>query len=542
MKKKLLGFAVHGTVSLAVVAALMAPAYLFQWFSDTPVTWYREKYVWMFWGFGVALAGCPRFRIAAAVLGLLGILELTQFGSLAFSGEYITPFSIGLMVDEYLEVAETAAAHSLHFLFVPLIVVLPYALCLLALRTASNWCFKSRWFIFVAIVFLLFPLVRIKTHSDRADIVNFFPTAVNPTLVNTLNSYSLWLGVLLPERMFGSDGDKAFQAYDIRETGTPPPVTVVLIMGESLTPNHMSLFGYKRPTTPFLDSLVANPAFVYGKGFAAANATRSSLPMFYTVQYHPLDENGMRRQDANLFRLAKRHGFATFYLSAQNSNCLNGVNIGSIDRMIALENRPELFDARKDEGLLQLLREIRPAARNFIVIHQRNVHLPYQANTEHRPDLQKYPVRGIEYKQANINAYDNAVHYVDYLYREAIREVEGMTIGPVYFFITSDHGEELGENGHWGHDQLNLDSPSVPLMFYGRGVDPKFIGELKEKPLSTHYEMGKKIAEVLGFEIHNPGEEEGVVYVNGVSSFGRSGYLRFRKDSQGRPEDLRIVH
>lgn len=542
MKGNLFRLAVHGTVSLAVVAALMAPAYLFQCFSDNPVTWYREKYVWMFWGFGVALAGCPRLRIAAAVLGLLGILELTQFGSLAFSGEYITPFSIGLMVDEYLEVAETAAAHSLHFLFVPLIVVLPYALCLLALRTTSNRCFKSGWFIPVVIVFLLFPLVRIKTHSDRADIVNFFPTAVNPTLVNTLNSYSLWLGVLLPERILGTGAKRTFKAYEIRETGTPPPVTVVLIMGESLTPNHMSLFGYKRPTTPFLDSLAGNPAFVHGQGFSAANATRSSLPMFYTVQYHPLDENSLHRQDANLFRLAKKHGFATYYLSAQNSNCLNGVNIGSIDRMIALENRPDLFAAHKDEGLLHLLREIRPAERNFIVIHQRNIHLPYQANTEHRLDLQKYPVRGVEYKQANINAYDNAVYYADYLYREVIKEVEEMTDGPVYFFITSDHGEELGENGHWGHDQLNLDSPSVPLMFYGIGVKPKFVRELQEHPLSTHYEMGKKIAEVLGFEIHNPEEEDGVVYVNGVSSFGRSGYLRFRRGHGGGPEDLRIFH
>ena len=45
--------------------------------------------------------------------------------------------------------------------------------------------------------------------------------------------------------------------------------------------------------------------------------------------------------------------------------------------------------------------------------------------------------------------------------------------GPIYFFITSDHGEELGENGHWGHDQLNLDSPSVPIIFYGVGVDAR---------------------------------------------------------------------
>ncbi len=541
IRGNLIRLTVHGVVALTVVVALMAPAYFFPWFSDAPLTWFRGKYFYMFLAFGVALAGCPRFGIAAGVLGMLGLLELTQFGSLAFTGEYITPFAIGLMFVESLEVVETTLAHSLHFFYVPAIIVLPYGLCLLVMWRTRALRFKSRWFIPLVILFLLFPLVRMKTHSERADIVNFFPTANNPTLINTLNSYSLYFGVLLPERLLGTRERKQFPAYDIRESNIQPgPMTVLLIMGESLTPKHMSLFGYARPTTPFLDSLAGNPAFVYGKGFSAANATRSSLPMFYTVQYHPLDENNLQRQDANLFQLAKKHGFATSYLSAQNSNCLNGLNIGSIDRMITSETRPELFESQRDEGLLELLRESSPAERNFIVVHQRNIHLPYRTNIEHRPALQKYPVDGLEFKQANINAYDNAVHYADYLYQEVVREVNEMTEGPVYYFITSDHGEELGENGHWGHDQLNLDSPAVPIMFYGRGGDPEFIREMREKPPSTHYEMGKKIAELLGYEIHNPGEEDGIVYVNGVASFGRSGYLRFHKGERGRPEDLQV--
>lgn len=542
MKNILIRLAVNISVGLVVTLALLIPAYLFHWFSETPLVWFRAKYFWMFWVFGTALAGCPRFVMVAAVLSFLGILEMTQFGSLAFSGEYITPFSIGLMFVEFLEVIETAVAHGLHFFFVPLVVIVPYVISILILRLSWNRQYKSRWFLVLVIAFLLFPLVRIKTHTDRADIVNFFPTAGNLTLINTLNSYSLWAGVLLPERLLGTRDIMKFAAYSLREKqNPPPPMTIVLIMGESLSPSHMSLFGYNRPTTPFLDSLAGDEAFVYRKGFSAANATRSSLPMFYTVQYHPLDENGMQRQGANLFRLAKKHGFGTYYLSAQNSNCLNGVNISAIDRMITTEVRPELFEKQKDEGLLELLREVKPAERKFIVVHQRNVHLPYKTNTEHRPQYQKYPTGDdLEFSTANINAYDNAVGYVDFLYQEVIRVVREKNKGPIYFFITSDHGEELGENGHWGHDQLNLDSPSVPIIFYGIGVDGRFISGLREKPLFTHYEMGKKIAEVLGYEIHNPNEEEGVVYVNGVASFGRSGYLRFRRGEEDRPVDLQI--
>lgn len=542
LKNILLKIAVQALCALAVVIALLIPGYLFGLFTDTPLTWFREKYFWMFWGFGLALAGCRSFRFVVAVLALLGILELTQFGSLAFSHEYITPFSIGLMMVEFLDVAQTTAANSAHFLYVPFIVLFPYALCLLVLYRNRNLCLKGKWPVYIVIIFLLFPLIRIKTHSDRADIINFFPTAANPTLVNSLNSYSLYFGVLLPERLLGDRSGKAFPPYDIRETDIPSsPVTIVLVMGESLTPNHMSLFGYKRPTTPILESLSKNPSFVSGRGYSAANATRSSLPMFYTLQYHPLDEERLRRQDTNLFLLAKRHGFSTYYLSAQNSNCLNGVNLSSIDSMITYDTRTDLFDREKDEGLLQLIREIKPGGKKFIVVHQRNVHLPYTTNTEHRPDFQKYPTANLEFAEASINAYDNAVLYADYLYGEVIKEVRRKTEGPLYIFFTSDHGEELGEDGHWAHDQLDLISPAVPIMFYGEGVADTFIGELRDKPLITHYELGKKIAAVLGYEIRNPGEEDDIVYVNGVASLGRSGYLRFRRGAGGRPEDLQVI-
>jgi glucan phosphoethanolaminetransferase (alkaline phosphatase superfamily) len=527
---------------LAVVAALLLPGYLFGLLSGTSLTWFREKYFWMFWGFGLALAGCRSSRFVAAVLVLLGGLELTQFGSLAFSHEYITPFSIGLMLVEFLEVAETAAANSMHFLYVPFVVLLPYALCFFGLYWTRHLRFRGNWPIFVVIAFLFFPLIRIKTHADRADIINFFPTAVNPSLVNSLNSYSLYFGVLFPEKLLGDRPEKVFPPYEIRESDIPSaPATVVLVMGESLTPNHMSLFGYTRQTTPVLESLSKNPSFVANRGYSAANATRSSLPMFYTLQYHPLDEERLRRQDSNLFLLAKRHGFSTYYLSAQNSNCLNGVNLSSIDTMVTYDTRSDLFDREKDEGLLQLIREIKPGGKKFIVVHQRNVHLPYATNTEHRPEFQRYPTTNLTFAEASINAYDNAVLYADYLYGEVIKEVRKKTEGPLYIFFTSDHGEELGENGHWAHDQLDLISPTVPIMFYGEGVADRFIRELRDKPLATHYELGKKIAAVLGYAIGNPGEEENIVYVNGVASLGRSGYLRFRRGEGGKPEDLQII-
>ncbi len=529
-------------LGLVVALTLFLPGLLFNMFAENPLTWFEGKYLWMFWAFGIVLCACPSFRLSAAVLTGLAILELTQFASLAFTHEYITPFAIGLMLIEYLDVAESTVANSVHFLYVPLVVLLPYLLCLEILRRTWTFSFKSRWFVIFVIAFLAFPLVRIKTHTDRDDIVNFFPTATNPTLVNTLNSYSLYFGVLLPESLFGGTVRAEFPEYEIRETDIPPsPLTIVLVMGESLTPNHMSLYGYGRKTTPFLEELAGDPGFVHRKGYSAASATRAALPMFYTLQYHPLDENRLRRQDSNLFRLAKQHGFRTWYLSAQNSNCLNGVDLDPIDVMITADTRPELFEREKDEGLLQLVREVPSGGKNFIVVHQRNVHLPYQANIEHRPAFQRFPTEELPFEDSTINAYDNAVLYADFLYQQLLQELRQKTDGPLYVLFTSDHGEKLGENGHWGHDRLDLVSAVVPIMFYARGGDGRYLREMRDKPPATHYQLGKMIARMLGYDIRNPAEEDGIVYVNGVASLGRSGYMRFRVTDNGERRDLRVI-
>ena len=542
MKNVLRRSAVQILLGLVVALTLFLPGLLFNMFAENQLTWFEGKYLWMFWAFGIVLCACPSFRLSAAVLTGLAILELTQFASLAFTHEYITPFAIGLMLIEYLDVVESTVANSVHFLYVPLVVLLPYLLCLEILRRTWTFSFKSRWFVIFVIAFLVFPLVRIKTDTDRDDIVNFFPTASNPTLVNTLNSYSLYFGVLLPESLFGGTVRAEFPEYEIRETDIPPsPLTIVLVMGESLTPNHMSLYGYGRKTTPFLEELAGDPGFVHRKGYSAAGATRAALPMFYTLQYHPLDENRLRRQDSNLFRLAKQHGFRTWYLSAQNSNCLNGVDLDPIDVMITAETRPELFEREKDEGLLQLVREVPSGGKNFIVVHQRNVHLPYQANIEHRPAFQRFPTEELPFEDSTINAYDNAVLYADYLYQQLLQELRQKTDGPLYVFFTSDHGEKLGENGHWGHDRLDLVSAVVPIMFYARGGDGRYLREMREHPPATHYQLGKMIARMLGYDIRNPAEENGIVYVNGVASLGRSGYMRFRVTDNGERRDLRVI-
>lgn len=270
---------------MAVSMMLLAPGYLFRFVGDKPIFWFSFKYLWIFSAFGAVLAACRSFKGIAFTFIFLGLLELTQF-------------------------------KARHIFYVPLVVLAPYALGVFILWKSRHYRFKMKWASVLVIIFLIFPAARIKLHTDRSDIVNFFATPADPSLVNTLNTYAVLAAVILPERLLYTPA-RTFEPYVIKtDPDTASPKTIVLVMGESMTPNHMSLFGYDRSNTPFLNTLAEDPNFVFKKGFSAATSTRSTLPMFYTVQNNPANIANMAHQEANLFHLAKQQGFRTIYISA----------------------------------------------------------------------------------------------------------------------------------------------------------------------------------------------------------------------------------
>jgi glucan phosphoethanolaminetransferase (alkaline phosphatase superfamily) len=532
----------HVLLASAISLALLVPGYFFQFFSDFKFVWFTPKYFWIFFAFGAVLSFCRSFKFVAVVWVGLALLELTQFGCLAYFGEFLTPYAVRFMFLELAEVGESVTASFFQLYYAPLVVLLPYAACLALIKMTWRYQAKIKLFPILVILFLLFPGIRIKTHSDRKDILKFFPALSRPSLVNTLNAYYVWLAVLVPKSLFGDTGEE-FEPYRIAKTEPlQDPLTVVIVMGESFTWHRMSLFGYHRQTTPLLDAMQKDPNFIFKKSLSAANATRSTFPMFFTIQYNPRNRNVIRDQQTNLFRLAKEQGFKTFYISAQKLNCLNGIRMVNIDYIAAYENEKALFDRYKDEGLLKLVDKLDLGQRNFIVLHQRSAHAPYETNYVFRKEFGKYPLEGLAHKETIKNAYDNAVLYNDFIITEIIQAFKRLNRGATYVFVTSDHGEEFGEAGRYGHDNLAIEAADVPLLCYAVNGDRQFIDRLRALKRPTHYELGLLLAELMGYKITNPNQEPGYYYINGVASYGESGYLKFKKTAEGEVTDVKVFH
>ncbi|WP_027358427.1 phosphoethanolamine transferase [Desulforegula conservatrix] len=533
---------IHTITALVVAFCLMLPGLLFKYFAATNTIWFNVKYFWIFFAFGLVLSGCRSFGFIASVLAVLGVLEITQYGSLAYFGDFINPFWVQQMFIEAIDVGQEVFASAGRFYFVPIIVLIPYLCAGFVLYFTRSLRFRIPFMALVVVLILVFPGIRMKLHSDSKDIFSFFPILSDPSLVNSLNTYYAWVNFVLIPPAEASKGP-AFQAYRIEKKKTPAEkINIVVVMGESASSNHMSLYGYERKTTPNLDAIAsADDNFIFKSGISAANATRSSLPLFYNVQYHPLDMNMVKNQPANLFKLAKSQGFKTFYISAQNINCLNGVNASYIDYVAAFDNNEDLFKQKKDDGILELAKGLELSDRNFIILHQRNAHAPYSSNYSHRPEFNVFLIENQPREVYQVNSYDNSMLYSDWLYSEIIKYFKSLSDKwTSYVFITSDHGEMFGENGLWGHNHLDMENYKVPFIYYGTGKDEEFKGKMKSLGVVTHYDLGNYLAELFGLEIINPGQEKGLYYLNGVAAYGRSGYMSFKINAAGAIDDVKV--
>jgi arylsulfatase A-like enzyme len=143
----------------------------------------------------------------------------------------------------------------------------------------------------------------------------------------------------------------------------------------------------------------------------------------------------------------------------------------------------------------------------FLWIHLMEPHIPYYPSKTSldisRGEMRALNDKLIEAVHGNYTPTEEEVGWAKILYREEITEMD-VEIGAFFerfspddlLVITSDHGEEFGEQGQFSH-HTNKFIPilvDVPLIFYGGGVKKGVIIEDEVKSLS----ITPTILEALG--------------------------------------------
>lgn len=259
-----------------------------------------------------------------------------------------------------------------------------------------------------------------------------------------------------------------------------PTNNIVLIVDESLRADHMSVNGYARATTPYLDELAAHAKFFHNWGIAVPGATCSNTSNGLLGSGAPIQPGGLDLiyKYPSGFQYAKAMGYRTVYIDAQTSILWNGINENDLAYIDVWIKATGLGDDKLtvDFTAAERIREIVGGSTgNFVVFNKRGVHYLYESNyppeaAVWRPVPEK-PANYEAYPDQAVNSFDNAILYnvntfFTRLFPDPVNFDERLK-NTIYIY-TSDHAETLYEDGaKVTHCSGTRHETRVPLMIFG---------------------------------------------------------------------------
>ncbi|WP_311899394.1 sulfatase-like hydrolase/transferase, partial [Escherichia coli] len=230
--------------------------------------------------------------------------------------------------------------------------------------------------------------------------------------------------------------------------GVPLYDTIVIVTGESVRRDYMSVYGYPVPTTPWLNT--APGLFIDGYTSAAASTVPSlSRTLIYDYEQNPDSGN-------NVVALAAKAGYSTWWISNQGKLGEHDTRISVIasDAEHTVFLKKGSFASRKTDDMLLLQETERALADKsspkVIFLHMMGSH-PNPCDRLHSwpNNYQEQFPRKIACYLASISKLDNFLGQLDGILRRHSRH-----FAMLYF---SDHGLSVSDSAnpvhHDGHVQ-----------------------------------------------------------------------------------------
>ncbi|MDA3077105.1 lipid A phosphoethanolamine transferase [Campylobacter sp. JMF_04 NA10] len=231
----------------------------------------------------------------------------------------------------------------------------------------------------------------------------------------------------------------------------------VLVIGESQNKNHMSVYGYKHDTTPFLREFAkqGNSVF-FTNAFSNHSFTIHVLYQFMTArnQYNEIPQE----KAISLIELAKMANFETIYISNQAKHGIYG---SPLSMLFASANQKFWLTALGtdrfhrpeepyDEKILPKIDEMKFGDKTLLILHLMGAHWKYEA---------RYPKDFVKFE----SKYDNAVLYNDFIVQKIYEKVRKMPNFKALVYC-ADHGEDM----LYQHDSSNftMDMAQIPFFAY----------------------------------------------------------------------------
>lgn len=302
-----------------------------------------------------------------------------------------------------------------------------------------------------------------------------------------------------PTRAKPAEGEPAPEGPQAAAKGGGAPLVLFIVL-DTVRADHLSLCGYERPTSPYLEKL--RDEFKVAWTCDARSPGPWTIPSHasyftgLTVPEHGSDKMGIKfsKDIPTLSEIMKGKGYQPVLLSAnptlsKESGLQRGFEFIRVPKTL-VDIRGE--DVRKE--LKQLIDTVDASKPMFLTVNLIDAHDPYprvpadvgwvpaqdsltynvhdleQDTAYHRYFLGGMPEeRQREYEQRALNGYDYGISIADRNVGEVIRLLrhEGWLANGFRMVITSDHGEFLGEHHLLRHGCYIYEPVTkVPFIYY----------------------------------------------------------------------------
>lgn len=495
--------------------------------------------------FSFLLSLLKKSRNALIIYSLLVFFLFVQWVHYNYFGVLISPIEISLFFSHRGEAmsnfADMLSIARMPFLFcIAMLFITGFAfyLCSSRIRSRFSWFFLILVFL-IPINMMIFPMLHHKVGRDPHISIGDRPNIYENIWFSTQKLLIFYTIYTLPHQYFFAN-PLPQTVHNRFPVAKHPNINIIYIQGESLTWKHMSLYGYHRETTPYLESLKNNPNVIFKKGISAGVSTDVSLPEFFNMVMAPDGTQQIISTNRNLFKMAKQNGFDTHFISVQFDQWFGLITTYLYPAYINhFQILGKSINYVPDETLVEYIKNTDLNQKNFLVVQMGGSHEPYELRFPPQFDIFK-STPASSFKQTKINNYDNSVLHTDNIIKNIVAMVQQNTTKPTYIIFTSDHGESLGYMGHFGHNNLRINQEhEVPIMIMAlNGAPLDFMKELDREEINpqymSHYELATVIAYLLGYKVKHFATQHRGYYVTGAILNGFGGFEHILFDPQGR--------
>ena len=270
--------------------------------------------------------------------------------------------------------------------------------------------------------------------------------------------------------------------------------TTIIILIDGLRADHLPMYGYKRNTAPFLDSLYQQNKLISIKNaFSTSTNTIGGIAgLFFSKDWTEFGFNGL-----SLMKFFKKSGYKTHaYLTGFHRDWygLSALYRESCDVYYESTDNP---DIQNDDDLVTLKKITQSVIdkKSFVFIHLLSVHMIGKKNEQFKKFLPDKIGFQADKKTALINNYDNGILQSDFVIRNIFSKLtKDNLLDDATVYILSDHGELFGENDSWGHgDNIHENLLTVPVLIYDSQLQ-----WYQNRKIATLKDVAPTIAERVG--------------------------------------------